>query len=134
MTSIDLPSQPPDPLKNCQATTLLFNVMVKCDFTSGSFQMIVHHKNEIRKLYVNQATSSSQTSASVVVDENGLYQVVVFAIRGDSGIVGSNVEHMELLIVKDVLPTTSNADTTTGMPHKQSLNYPSKTQSSCLIV
>ena len=123
MTSIDLPSQPSDSPKNCQATVLLVNIMVKCDFSGDSkatgFQMIVHQKNEMRKLYVNQATTSGQTSASVVVEENGLYQVVVFAIRGDSGIVGSNVEHMKLLTVKGVPPTTPNVDTTVGMPHKQ---------------
>jgi hypothetical protein len=46
------------------------------------------------------------------VEENGMYQVTIFAIRGGRGIVDSTVEYMELLRVDDI-PTTAAATTTT---------------------
>ena len=43
-----------------------------------------------------------------------MYQVTVFAIRGERGIVNSSVEYMELLNV-EVVPTTTSIINTTSV-------------------
>ena len=83
--------------------------MVECSYPSGStatgFQVIAQlsDSSEVHKLYAN-TTTDHQTPASVMVEENGMYQVTVFAIRGESGIVDSSVEYMDQITV--------NGDTT----------------------
>lgn len=51
-------------------------------------------------MHVDRAVNR-QTSTSVVVEENGLYQVTIFPIEGESGIVNSSVEYVEQLMVDD---------------------------------
>ncbi len=84
--------------------------MVKCTYHSNStatgFQLIVHNKLNARIL-TNQ-TTDRQTPASVEVEENGLYQVIIFPIRGRSGIVMSNAEFMYQLMVNVVQTTVAS--------------------------
>ncbi len=71
------------------------------------FQMIAQLSNssEVHRLYANK-TTDRQTLASVVVEENGLYQVTIFAIREGSGIVDSSVEYSMSLMVNEDLAGT----------------------------
>lgn len=90
-------------LENCLAYPVQAGVKVECSFLPDSsatgFQVIVHSRDEIQKLYVTE--TQNQAQAIVLVEESGLYQVVVFSIRGESGIVGSLVEYQKQLIVEN---------------------------------
>ena len=78
--------------------------MVECAYPSNSaatgFQVIAQQiiSSKVHKIYASK-TSNCQTVASVLVEENGLYQVTIFAIRGGRGIVDSTVEYSGLLTV-----------------------------------
>ncbi len=87
--------------------------MVECSYASDStatgFQMIVHQNdlNNMHRLHANK-TTDRQTPASVAVEENGLYLVTIFAIRGERGMVDSGVEYnMHLVMVDDITTTTT---------------------------
>ena len=75
--------------------------------------MIAQQSNssEVRKLYTNK-TTDRQTPASVIVEENGMYQVTVFATRGERGIVNSSVEYINMLM-DDMSATITAVVTTT---------------------
>ena len=47
---------------------------------------------EVHRLHTNR-TTNQEARASVRVDQNGTYQVNIFAMSGESGIIGSNVEY-----------------------------------------
>ena len=94
--------------------------MVECSYSSGStatgFQVIAQQSNanQAHKLYINK-TTDRQTPASVVVEENGIYQITVFAIRGERGIVNSGVEYTQQLSV--VISSILDIDTTNMVAH-----------------
>ena len=117
MTTTGLPFRPSYYLlKNCTSTVSSGRIIVECTYPSDStatgFQVIAQLSSfsEVNRLYVNK-TTDRQTPVSVLVEENGLYQVTVFAIRGGRGIVGTNVEYMEMVMVGDVVPTTTAIST-----------------------
>ena len=96
--------------------------MVECAYSNDSmatgFQMIVQLSNfsEVHKLYVNKSTDRN-TPASVVVEESGMYQVTIFPIIEDVGIVDADAEFITLLMIDNVtVHTTSggNVHTTSG--------------------
>ncbi len=103
-------------LESCRIVRSLDRIIVQCayhdDSTATGFQVIAQLSNssEVPRLYANK-TTDRQTPASVVVEENGLYQVTIFAIRGERGIVD---EYMNLLMVEDALITTTTVDKNTG--------------------
>ena len=105
-------------LENCfiiANTSLIGHIMVECaypnDSTATGFQMIAQLSNltEVHRLYANK-TTDCQTPASVVVEENGMYQVTIFAIRGRRGIVDSHVEYSRQITVDNI--TKSDVGTT----------------------
>ena len=123
MTFIDLQYQPSNSLlESCMVTrSSSHNIIVECAYPGDSiatgFQVIAQllsNSSDVHKLYVSK-TTDRQTLVSVLVEENGLYQVTVFAIRGERGIVDSNVEYSAQLIV-NLLPvvdtTEAGVDTT----------------------
>ena len=75
---------------------------MECTYTESvtGFQMIAYlsASREVNKLYVNQ-TTNRQTSISVTVEENGMYQVAIFPIRRNGGIAGSDVEYTERIMI-----------------------------------
>ena len=90
-------------VENCLVTTSPGVISAKCTSSSG-FQMVVQSSDstKVHKLHINQSTDL-QTPVTVEV-ENGIYQVTIFAIREDVGIVDSHVLHEEEVNVG----TTSN--------------------------
>ena len=85
--------------------------MVICNFNSSlvtGFQLIVHKLNssDMNRLYTNESTGG-HTPASVEVEESGMYQVTVFAIRGERGILNSIVEFRECVMVDTTFPATA---------------------------
>lgn len=64
--------------------------------------------DQVGKLYINQ-TSDYQTSASVEVEEQGVYLVSVIPAVDGSGIIGSGVGYREIVMVMDTptLPDTT---------------------------
>ena len=111
------------------ASIVPFSIELECRYRGGStatgFQVIVHQRNEVEKLYVTQ--THSETQASVVVRENIMYQVVVFPIREESGIVGSSVEYLEQLIILNTIPFTTITHSTIKGILQQKLQNNNKT-------
>ena len=70
------------------------------DSIATGFQVIAQLSNSsgTHKLYANKSTDR-QTPTSIVVEEIGVYQVTIFTIREEIGIVDSNVEYSKQLIV-----------------------------------
>ena len=88
-------------LDGCTVTTVQRRIDVACTYRSLSgatgFQVIVQRQNQGDKLYVSQ---TDQASASVMVDESGMYLVIILAIEGAAGITGSTtVEYAETVNV-----------------------------------
>ena len=77
-------------------------ISVQCTYSNPvvtGFQMIAQlNRRQVQKIYTSK-TINRQIPASVVVEDNGMYQVTVFAIRGESGIVDSDVEFRERVLV-----------------------------------
>ena len=48
----------------------------------------LNNSSEVHKLHISQSTDL-QTPVTVEVEESGMYQVAIFAIREGTGIVGS---------------------------------------------
>ena len=80
------------------------------------FQMIaqLNDSSEVHKLHVNQSIDL-QTPVTVEVEETGMYQVAIFAIREGTGIVGSYVVYTGNVqaVVGDF--TSYATDSTTNM-------------------
>lgn len=78
--------------------------MVGCTYPSNStatgFQLIAQPSNSSRvhKLSVTQ-TRDRQSPATIQVDESGTYQVTIFPIREGTGILYTNVEYTEKVVL-----------------------------------
>ena len=69
-------------------------ILVDCyfrDIAVTGFQMVAQLSSS-SQVYTNK-TTDHQTPASVEVEESGMYQVTIFAIRGERGILDSTVEY-----------------------------------------
>ena len=65
------------------------------------------NSSKVHRLHVNKTTDLN-TQLSVVVEESGTYQVTIFPIRGDRGIVDSNVEYSGQVTVSNfAMPGTT---------------------------
>ena len=75
------------------------------------FQMIAQlsDSSEVHKLHISQSMDL-QTPVTVEVEESGMYQVAVFAIREGTGIVGSYVGYTA--VSDDMTTTFEPIDTT----------------------
>ena len=90
--------------------------MAECSHINSAlvtgFQMIaqLNYSSEVHKLHVNQSMDL-QTPVTVEVEESGVYQVTIFAIREGTGIVGSYVGHTGhvQVVVGDVTSYTTNS-------------------------
>ena len=51
---------------------------------------LTSNSSQVHKLYVEQTT---HTTATVEVEETGVYQVSIFPLREETGILDSNVEY-----------------------------------------
>ena len=89
-------------LDGCTVSTVQRRIDVACTYSSRSwatgFQVIVQRQNQGDKLYVSQ---TNQMLASVMVEESGVYLVIVLAIVGAAGITGSatTAEYAETVMV-----------------------------------
>ena len=54
--------------------------------------------DQVHKLYVNQ-TRDQQSLVSVDVEENGTYLVLIIPVIERTGIIGSNVEYREEIVL-----------------------------------
>ena len=79
-------------------------ILAECTHPNSSFaagiQVIVQSTNvsEVHKLYVNQSMDL-HTPVTVPVERDGEYQVSIFAIREEMGILGSGVGYTEQVMV-----------------------------------
>ena len=91
-------------LDNCSINISTFTVSTECTYPSNSlatgFLLIVQlgDPDQVHKLYVNQ-TRDWQNSVSVEVEENGTYLVSVIPILEETGIIGSNVEYRDEIVL-----------------------------------
>jgi hypothetical protein len=81
--------------------------------------------SEVQRLYVNQS-SDPRSPVTLPLERPGEYQVSIFTIRGEMGILGSSV-HSEQVVVGAAAATTIAEPTTTGAgtyvyaPNRQAL-------------
>ena len=83
---------------------LFFSIItVECTYPIDSlaigFQVIVQQisdSSQVHRLYVEQTT---HTTATVEVEETGVYQVSIFPLREGTGILDSNVEYTQQVAV-----------------------------------
>ena len=88
-------------LDGCTVSTVQRRIDVACTYSSLSgatgFQVIVQRQNQGDKLYVNQ---TDQMLTSVMVEESGMYLVIVLAIEEAAGITtDSAAEYAETVMV-----------------------------------
>ena len=57
---------------------------------------LTSNSSQVHKLYVEQTT---HTTATVEVEETGVYQVSIFPLREGTGILDSNVEYTRQITV-----------------------------------
>ena len=91
-------------LENCSIYISTFTVSTECTYPSNSlatgFLMIVQlgDPDRVHRLYVNQ-TRDQQSLVSVEVKENGTYLVSVIPVFERTGIIGSNVEYRDEIVL-----------------------------------
>ena len=122
------PSEPvqPECIFNCSITVSSGLILAECSPINSAlvtgFQMIaqLNDSNEVHKLHINQSMDL-RTPVTVEVEEDGMYQVAVFAIREGTGIVGSYVGYTavsdDMTNTFDPIGTTTeyiNTATTSG--------------------
>ena len=101
----------------CSITVFCGFILAECSPINSAlftgFQMIAQlsDSSEVHKLHINQSMDL-QTPVTVEVEESGVYQVTIFAIKEETGIVGSFVGHVQI-VVGDV---TSYIIDPTGIP------------------
>ena len=98
-------------IEDCDVTSDEQVVCVQCSFppnsTSLGFLVVVQRDSisKARTLLINTTQPGQALGpVTVEVEERGVYQVTVFAIRGEMGIVGSAVEYtiqIEILAVEE---------------------------------
>ena len=94
----------------CHLTALAGHINVSCSYLSNStatgFQVIAQRSSisETYKLYTGK-TTDRVNPVTVQVGSNGDYEVSIFAITGDMGMLLSNVEYREHITVVEI---TSN--------------------------
>ena len=103
-------------LSNCSFDTLPQFIRAKCVYRGDSdvivtgFQVIAHptyiDQLAIGKLYASH-TLECQTSAIVELEQNGEFLVSVIPVLEETGIVNSSVEYSKVVVVEDLLTTTS---------------------------
>ena len=99
-------------LNSCHIKTSLYLILVECTYplhtTVAGFQVIAcaPDYSETHKLYSSKA-ESPQRQVAIPVQElkDGLYQVTVLGIRRGAGILQSDVEYQEVLVVNDTITT-----------------------------
>ena len=109
------PSEPvqPECIFDCSITVFRGFIFAECSPINSTlvtgFQMIaqLNDSSEVHKLHISQSTDL-QTPVTVEVEEDGMYQVAVFAIS--KGIVGSYVGYTA--VSDDMTNTFEPIDTT----------------------
>ena len=93
----------------------LRGITVQCTYPTNSqvtgFQVIVQQisdSSQVHKLYVEQTT---HTTATVEVEGIGVYQVSIFPLREGTGILDSNVEYTQQVMVSDIVPAQPTNET-----------------------
>ena len=95
-------------LSSCHINTSLHLILVECAYPLHTavtgFQVIARAPDysQTHKLYSSKAVSP-QRQVAIPVEEDGLYQVTVLGIRRGAGILQSDVEYVEMLMVNDTV-------------------------------
>ena len=111
-------------IESCSVSIDQFSIEAQCTYPSNSpatgFQMIAHLTGSSdHKLYVEQTT---HTTATVEVEETGVYQVSIFPLREGTGILDSNVEFMEQVTILNLVPTEPTDVTTESLAEEGDLS------------
>ena len=95
-------------IESCAVRTVATVITVECIYSSNSlatgFQVIaqqISNSSQVHKLYVEQTT---HTTATIEVEETGVYQVSIFPLREGTGILDSNVEYTQQVSVTMHMP------------------------------
>ena len=91
-------------IKNCNVTYVDDIISAMCSYSNGSsvtgFEMIVQLNNidEVHKLYINGTTEhQSPGPVTVRVEKNGTYQVAIFPIFSDRGVMNTIIAYSRVL-------------------------------------
>ena len=106
---------------NCSITVFSGLILAVCSPINSTlvtgFQMIAQSRNssQVHKLHINQNMTPVQVT--VEVEESGVYQVTIIAMREGTGIVGSYVGytgHVQVVVGEVTSYTTNSTTNTTG--------------------
>ena len=106
-------------LKSCGIRSISDGILVQCVYPRNSvatgFQVIAQRSNtsEEHILYANKTTDREIPVFIENVQENGTYQITIFAITENNGILNSTVEYSEAYVIGsslefDMTTTTSS--------------------------
>ena len=107
-------------IEDCTIRKDPVSITVQCTYSPNSqatgFQVIaqqISNSSQVHRLYVEQTT---HTTATVEVEETGVYQVSIFPLREGTGILDSNVEYTQQVSVVEATtePPTTLAATRRG--------------------
>lgn len=94
-------------IKDCHISINLGVLKAECSYPSDSlatgFQMIAQQKTsaQVHMLIVNQ-TRNRQTEVTLQTNEDGVYEVVIFAIGKGYGILDSDMKYSEVVMVNNM--------------------------------
>ena len=104
-------------LRSCHINSSFRFIWAECMYPSNSrgFQVLaqLNEPSQVHKLFSGKAISP-QTSVAIPVEEEGLYQITIMAIRWGTGVVGSNVEYRKTVIIADNTNSVNDDVITTG--------------------
>ena len=98
-------------IDDCQITTDVYVIRVWCT-VSDNLQVIVQSIADHNVLHVNRSVSH-RTPVTVPVERDGEYLVSIVAIMNGTGILGSTVQHVKLVMVNG--ETTDTTATIIGI-------------------
>ena len=91
-------------IEDCSVTYVDDVISAMCSYSGGSsvtgFQIIVQLNNvtEVHKLHINGTTEHlSPGPVTVQVEENGTYQIAIFPIMSNRGIINTTIAYSRVL-------------------------------------
>ena len=101
-------------IEQCSVTNSLGRLTTECifrnDTTARGLQVIAQlvDASAVHRLYTNQS-AAPLTPVTVLVERDGVYQIAVFAIEIETGILNSFAEFTQRIAVDDVPDIVTNS-------------------------
>ena len=91
-------------IASCHINSSLLHITVDCTYTTTTkatgYQVIAYLNtlDQVHKIYTN-TTTNCHTQVTVEVEESGLYLVSVIPLLEETGIIGSNLEYRDEIVL-----------------------------------